>query len=119
MRRWYPMQDLRRRARLIVAIMVAVLASMSLHHGAMASGPAAAHHHIDASGNCGESCSEPHDVIACCAMGLCLSGLPAAPRDGMLSATSSADHEMRADLAPRWMGKRIDRPPKVIRDTIG
>lgn len=103
--------------RLILAIMVAVLVSMTFHHGAMAS-VAGMHTHAEQAHShedypCATQCQQrSHSMPVCCAMGLCLSAIPG----NFLSATApSASVTMVGtyrSVTPRWSAERIDRPPK-------
>lgn len=113
----------RRRVQLMLMVMVAVAASMSLHHGAMASGPtlshdhsAAEHHHSDdCEGDCG---STVHSMPICCGMGLCLTGLPSSPQAELHLATASSPVADLASTDRRWPITRIDRPPKELLDPV-
>lgn len=102
--------------RLILAVMVAVLVSMTFHHGAMAS-VAGMHVHAEqthshAGGACAECQQRSHSMPVCCAMGLCLSAIPG----NFLSATAPPASATMAgtyrSVTPRWSAERIDRPPK-------
>ena len=107
-----------KRIRLVLAVMVAVLASLTLHHGAMARGGDLERHAITSSshhgGNaCVADCtSDQHSMPVCCGMGLCLSSMPVDPGDmlpEMLGANAIA--HLTAP-GPFWMFDRLDRPPK-------
>ena len=108
--------------RLLMAVLVAVVASMTMHHGAMARtvtsahDVAATHHHSGQ--QCAGTCdSERHSMPVCCGMGLCLSGMPVAP-NATLPAWQPAILEPNLyTIRPHWPVERIDRPPKdVLRD---
>jgi hypothetical protein len=110
------------RIRLLLAVMVAVLASLTLHHGAMARGgeferqaiTSSSHH---AGGACIADCrSDDHSMPVCCGMGLCLSSMPVDPGD-MLPVMLGADaHAYVLVPTPEWLLQRIDRPPKDFRE---
>ncbi|SMQ67735.1 hypothetical protein SAMN06295905_1569 [Devosia lucknowensis] len=112
---------LRMRVRLVLMVMVAVAASMTLHHGAMASGPVLStshasheHHHGD---DCHGDCSGGvHSMPMCCGMGLCLSGLPVSPQASLRMAPVSVKVPEPDMTDPRWPIDRIDRPPKPLLD---
>lgn len=105
---------------MILAVLVAVVSSMSLHHGAMARTSGVEHavsdvnHHADV--ECEAHCdSDPHSMPVCCGMGLCLGGMPAAP-SATLPVLRTVDR--LADVtepAPHRVIVRIDRPPKGFR----
>ena len=105
--------------RSILMVMVTVVASMALHHGAMAAAPAAHGHaqsHIDhqAEGDpCAQECRvSSHSIPACCGMGLCLSGLPVGLHaERYLTRRNAADF-LDPGLQPQSTMRRIDRPPK-------
>lgn len=107
------------RVRVILLAMVAAVASMTLHHGAMASA-AAAHHHVEAhvdhrsedascTGGCG---TRAHSMPACCGIGLCLSGLPVAPQPEPCAEPRSVARAFEGSLPRKSVVIRIDRPPK-------
>ena len=109
----------RTRMRVIFVVMVAVVISMTLHHGAMASAPTA-HDHVEAhldqgwedarcTGDCG---TRPHSMPACCGIGLCLSELPVAPQSELLAEPKSVARAFQRGLLPKSVVNRIDRPPK-------
>lgn len=109
----------RMRMRVILIVTVAVVASMTLHHGAMASAPAAhdqveAHiHHPSEAPDCTGVCgTRPHSMPACCGMGLCLTGLPAEPQSGLSAERQPAKPNFHRGLIPNFIVSRIDRPPK-------
>lgn len=109
----------RMRLHVILVVMVAVVASMTLHHGAMASAPTAHDHvasHLDqrsedagCTGDCG---TRSHSMPACCGIGLCLSGLPVTPQSKLLVEPESAAGFLDRGLIPKSVVSRIDRPPK-------
>lgn len=112
----------RARIRLILAVLVAVVASMTMHHGAMARSnglshaAAAAHHH--ASHACIGSCEpERHSMPVCCGMGLCLSGMPAAPITTLPPLRPAIMVVGLSATKPQWPLVRIDRPPKDFLQT--
>ena len=87
--------DFRLSVRLMLAVMVAVIASMTLHHGAMAHVPTD-HGHVGTidyraqDTDCKSGCAtHAHLFSACCGMGLCLSGLPAAPQSSVPAVTDA------------------------------
>lgn len=105
--------------RTILIMMVAVIASMSLHHGAMAASPAAHDHsaaHLDlpvGEADCLVDCdARSHSMPACCGMGLCLSGLPVGPQSARFAPALVSDSSYHRNLSPRSWWSRIDRPPK-------
>lgn len=107
------------RIRLIVAILVAVVSSMTLHHGAMARSdgmpiaPVGAHHQIDSS--CTDGCgTDRHSMPVCCGMGLCLSGMPVAPIATLPVERTSDIFSEPTEFRPCWVFVRIDRPPKAF-----
>lgn len=105
------------RLRMILIIMAAVVSSLTMHHGAMASSHVAieqvSHHEHEA--NCGQDCGPPsHSMPACCGIGLCLSGLPAASQSSLAAPLHAAEGSAILDIAPRWPPNRIDRPPKDL-----
>lgn len=109
----------RTRVRVILLVMVAVVASMTLHHGAMASAPTAQNHaeariaHPVEDAGCTVDCgTRPHSMPACCGIGLCLSGLPVAPSSELLAARKSVARVFHRGLIPKSLKSRIDRPPK-------
>jgi hypothetical protein len=111
---------IRARMRMILMVMVAVVASMTLHHGAMAAAPAAHDHaqlHVEHEveyAACTPDCSVPsHSVPACCGMGLCLSGLPVPPQAEQYPPRPNATGVLDCGLLPRSFVGRIDRPPKI------
>ena len=105
--------------RSILMVMVTVVASMTLHHGAMAAGPAAHGHaqsHIEheVDGDlCTQECpASSHSIPACCGMGLCLSGLPVNMREEQYLPRRNAQEVLDWGLQ-RWsLIERLDRPPK-------
>ena len=111
----------RTRVRVILLVMVAVVASMTLHHGAMASAPTAHGHvelHLDyrlEDAGCTVHCgTRPHSMPACCGIGLCLSELPVAPQSELLAQPRSAACFLHRGLIPKSILSRIDRPPKTF-----
>lgn len=113
---------IRQRIRVTAMVIVAVVVSMTMHHGAMASSPALgttmAHHHSD-HGDCEGAClSDAHGVVACCGMGLCLSALPVAAIASM-PAYAATDHGIGLlGVIPRQAWGRIDRPPKFLEQNL-
>lgn len=105
--------------RIILMVMVAVVASMTLHHGAMATAPVAHDHHLHADHQvegaaCTQDCSVPsHSIPACCGMGLCLSGVPVILQIEQFPLQRNATSTLDCSLRPQSMGGRIDRPPKI------
>lgn len=112
------MRDLRRNVRLSVSIMVALVTSLSLNHSAMAPGAAPLHYLAEVLGHCGEHYREPYETTACGGIEHCVSVLLATSQETVPSSISSEVQEMRSMPAQRWMGERIDRPPKVPRYPI-
>jgi hypothetical protein len=111
---------IRTQMRMILMVMVAVVASMTLHHGAMAAAPAAHDHaqlHVEhevEDAACTQDCSVPsHSIPACCGMGLCLSGLPVTPQAEQYPPQRNATGVLDCGLLPRSFVGRIDRPPKI------
>ncbi|MAN44763.1 MAG: hypothetical protein CMF04_00955 [Hyphomonas sp.] len=106
------------RIRLVLAVMVAVVASMTLHHGAMAQGSALDRHQIASTSHHGDhacvaDCTPAdHSMPVCCGMGLCLSGMPVDPADLLPEVSDTSVFAQVATAAPIWMYDRIDRPPK-------
>ena len=106
-------------ARLIVAVMLAVVVSLSLHHGAMGAGTVHAqapfHTHLTDAELCGSNCpADPQGISACCGIGLCLSALPVAPQQGMTLPPSSTLASLLKNGVEQIVAGRIDRPPKVL-----
>ena len=105
-----------RRVRLVLFAMVAVAASMTLHHGAMASGPKLAHTHGVAAhhgADCHHDCEGAvHSMPICCGIGLCLTGLPVKPENHLRIAPISSAIAGPLAIDTRWPIDRIDRPPK-------
>lgn len=108
----------RMRIRVILIVMMAVVASMTLHHGAMASAPEAhdhveAHIHHPSDSDCTGVCgTHPHSMPTCCGIGLCLTGLPAEPQSWRSAEPQPAKRLFHRDLIPNSIASRIDRPPK-------
>ena len=108
-----------RRIRVVIVVMLAVVASMTMHHGAMASD--AGHHgyssadlqHRVSDTDCYVDCTgEAHELLACCCTGMCMSGLPVAPQAAVLPAPKTPLLSTYAGIDPRSTYARIDRPPK-------
>lgn len=103
-------------AHLILAIMVAVLVSMTFHHGAMASAPGMHVHAEQTHGHEDDACAEcqqrSHSVPVCCAMGLCLSAVPGSFVSAFVPFASMTPAGIYHSVTPRWSAERIDRPPK-------
>lgn len=104
--------------QLVLAVMVAVVASLTLHHSAMAVGTDFERYEITSSSHhAGDTCaadctSDYHTIPVCCGMGLCLSGTPVNPGD-LLPAMEGA--MVFADVTtpgPFRVFERLDRPPK-------
>lgn len=108
----------RTRIRLVLAVMVAVVASMTLHHGAMAQGYELGRHQIASTSNHGDhacfaDCTPTHHSMpVCCGMGLCLSGMPVDPAELLLELSNTARFAKLTTASPLEMRSRIDRPPK-------
>lgn len=106
----------RAHARLVLVIMLAVVASMTIHHGAMASvidTPQLQHAHHENHGTCAGDC-EPrtHSMPVCCAMGLCLSALVGNDYSEPFAVRHDDVGGLVASVMPRQTSERIDRPPK-------
>lgn len=106
-------------ARLIAAVMLAVVVSLSLHHGAMGAGTLHAqapfHMHLTDTELCGGNCpADPRGISACCGIGLCLSALPVALQQGMRLPPSSTLASLLKNGVEQIVAGRIDRPPKVL-----
>lgn len=110
------------RIRLVLAVMVAVLASLTMHHGAMARGgdferqviTSSSHHGGDA---CVADCtSDHHSMPVCCGMGLCLSGMPVDPGDMLPEMSGTDAFAYVIASGPIRLVPRIDRPPKDFRE---
>lgn len=107
----------KRRIRVVLLILVAVVVSMTLHHGAMARSISTPHTHATSHHNTGDECAgtcvpERHSMPVCCGMGLCLSGLPAAPLAVLMIEAPAARFPILSADRARWATVRIDRPPK-------
>jgi hypothetical protein len=103
--------------RMILIVMAAVVSSLTLHHGAMASTPTAIEQvsHHDRGADCGQDCSPPsYAMPACCGMGLCLWGLPLVSQSSLSAPLQAAKGSAIAGMASRWPPNRIDRPPKHL-----
>tara|TARA_R110002124_G_scaffold252463_5_gene417844 strand:+ start:2956 stop:3393 length:438 start_codon:yes stop_codon:yes gene_type:complete len=106
------------RIRLVLAVMVAVVASMTLHHGAMAQGSELGRHQIASTSNHGDlacfaDCTPTdHSMPVCCGMGLCLSGMPIDPAELLPELSNTARFAKLTTARPLEMRSRIDRPPK-------
>lgn len=103
------------RLRMILIVMAAVVSSLTLHHGAMASTPLAIEQmsHHDRGADCGQDCSlRSHSIPACCGMGLGLSALPAVSQSSLSAVRKSAAGLAIFGMSSRWPPNRIDRPPK-------
>lgn len=106
------------RLPLMIVIMLAVLASLTLHHGAMASQPAAGHHVQQNHVHSGDACVSPpcgqqhHTLPECCGLGLCLAALPV-PAVAETPGRSGGSHQlMPLHVDVRWPIHRLDRPPR-------
>lgn len=105
--------------QLVLAVMLAVVASMTLHHGAMAKSSELDRHHIGFTSHHGDnSCTAnctpaDHSMPVCCGVGLCLSGMPVDPANLLPEVSDTSFFGRVAAAAPFWMHERIDRPPKV------
>lgn len=111
---------IRTHMRMILMVMVAVVASMTLHHGAMAAAPAAHDHaqlHVEhevEDAACTQECSVPsHSIPACCGMGLCLSGVPVIIQIEEFPLQRNSTSTLNCGLRAQSMSGRIDRPPKI------
>lgn len=110
------------RIRLVLAVMVAVLASLTMHHGAMAQGGDFERHAITSSSHHGgDACvadctSDHHSMPVCCGMGLCLSGMPVDPGDILPKMSGNDAYAYVIVPGPIWLLQRIDRPPKDFRE---
>lgn len=107
---------------MILAILVAVVSSMSLHHGAMARSSGVEHAMSEVNDHPDVKCeghcdSDPHSMPVCCGMGLCLSGMPVAPITSLPVTRSMDLVPGSAEARPRWTTRRIDRPPKIFLET--
>jgi hypothetical protein len=108
------------RIRLVFAVMVAVVASMTLHHGAMAQGSELDRHQVastshDGGHACFADCTPTdHSLPVCCGMGLCLSGMPVDPADLLQELSNTARFAQLTTAGPLKMRSRIDRPPKIF-----
>lgn len=108
----------RAHARLVLVIMLAVVASMTIHHGAMASVISTSqseHAHHEHHGTCAGEC-EPrtHSMPVCCAMGLCLSALIGNDCSEPFAMRQDDVSGLVASVVPRQTSDRIDRPPKYF-----
>jgi hypothetical protein len=110
---------IRARMRMTVMLMVAVVASMTLHQSAMAAAPAAHDHaqlgieHEVEGDACTRDCRvSPHSTPACCGMALCLSGLPVTPQAEQYPSRRNAPDFLNCGLRAQSFAGRIDRPPK-------
>ncbi|CAN7508777.1 hypothetical protein [Devosia sp. LjRoot3] len=104
--------------RLILAIMVAVLVSMTFHHGAMAS-VTMTHGHVENHHQSGQPCEvgcqpSSHSMPVCCAMGLCVSGITGAPMNSLFPKATTDQVGLLTSFVSRWVAHRIDRPPKEM-----
>ena len=112
--------QLRNTLRLVLAVMVAVVASMTLHHGAMAQGSDLDGHAVASMSQhgpdaCVADCTPAdHSMPVCCAMGLCLSGMPVDFADILTKASDLSIFAQLAPAGPFKMLNRIDRPPKIF-----
>ena len=111
--------ELSKRMRLIVVVMLAVVASMTMHHGAMASdaghhgySPADLQHRVSDTDCDGDCTGGAHELLACCGMGLCMSVLPVAPEAAVSPTPQTPMLPNYAGIDPRPTYARIDRPPK-------
>jgi hypothetical protein len=110
------------RIRLVLAVMVAVVASLTLHHGAMARGSDFERHEITSSSHhggyaCVADCtSDHHSMPVCCGMGLCLSGIPVSPGDLLPAMSGAIALANLTAPGPFRMFDRIDRPPKDFKE---
>ena len=119
-----PFEALRHSVRLILAIMVTVVVSMTMHHGAMAldtyhaGHPIAGQaHHVSDRPCEGDCAGDSHGMPTCCGMGLCLSGLPVPPQASLLAELGTPAVTWGEGLEPRAIVFRIDRPPKFLDQT--
>ena len=116
-----PVQALRCNVRLMLAVLVTVVVSMTMHHGAMALDMDHAGHHIAVAGHhvseqpCLDDCArDSHGMPTCCGIGLCLSGLPVPPQASLLAELGTPAVTWGQGLEPRAAVFRIDRPPKFL-----
>lgn len=112
------MAAFRTHARLILTIMVAVVVSLTLHHGAMAS-MAMTHGHVEHHHQSGQPCDvgcqpSSHSMPVCCAMGLCVSGITGAPMNSLFPKATTDQVGLLTSFVSRWVAHRIDRPPKEM-----
>ncbi len=102
--------------RLVLAMLIAVVASLTFHHGTMASQvtPPTAHHgshgHHQQTDLVG--LDDHHALPACCGVGLCLSALPVTYTANALFEPSSTPAPIKLQVATSWPRDRIDRPPR-------
>lgn len=102
-----------------LALVLALLMSLSLHHAAIgAQTPVSQNHEAQASASSHSHCSDGDCVIShnarpgCCAMGLCMGSLPP-PGIGFLSVGHGISREdVGTVIAARWANDGLDRPPK-------
>lgn len=114
-------EALRHSLRLILAIMVTVVLSMTMHHGATAwdmdhagHHPVGQSHHVSDQPCEGDCAGDSHGMPTCCGMGLCLSGLPVPPQASLLAELGTPAVTWGQGLEPRPVVFRIDRPPKFL-----
>ncbi len=106
------------RMRLIIAVMLAVVSSMTLHHSAMASQFSVAHHQhqdqVHHDNDCGAlACEQQHHTLPeCCGMGLCLAALPGPAATTPPDWNRSPHHPLATHVDVNWPIERLDRPPR-------
>ncbi|KKC34494.1 hypothetical protein WH91_02495 [Devosia psychrophila] len=108
-----------RRIRVVLVVMLAVVASMTMHHGAMASdagrhgySSADLQHRVSDTDCDGDCTGEAHELLACCGTGMCMSGLPIAQQAAVRPVPKAPIIPNHVGIDPRWTYSRIDRPPK-------
>lgn len=103
---------------MIIAVVLAVVSTMTLHHSAMASQLAVAHHQHQTQTHTNDDCGvlaceqQHHTLPECCGMGLCLAALP-----GPAAATSPTwsqlpRHPVATHVDVSWPVVRLYRPPR-------
>lgn len=103
---------------MIIAVVLAVVSVMTLHHSAMASQLAVAHHqhqdHVRPDQDCGRlACEQHHHTLPeCCGMGLCLAALPGPAAATPPTWNRSPRHPVATHVNVSWPIARLDRPPR-------
>lgn len=106
------------RLRIVIAVVLAVISAMTLHHSAMASQLAVAQHqhqdHVDHDGDCGVlACEQQHHTLPeCCGVGLCLAALPGPAATTPPNWNRFPHHPVAAHVDVNWPVFRLDRPPR-------